>query len=89
MRAAQVIAISRETCNDQYGGGITTEMICAGYPDGAGDSCQGDSGGPLAGDNELFGIVSWGYGCGRPDYAGVYVSVAEGRSFINDTIGIW
>src|SRR5690606_10830317 len=52
-------------------GGITDNMICAGYPPGPGyqakDSCYGDSGGPLmirdeAGEWLQAGIVSWGVG---------------------------
>ncbi|KAF7263192.1 hypothetical protein GWI33_003515 [Rhynchophorus ferrugineus] len=58
---------------------ITSYMLCAGK--GAMDSCQGDSGGPLVvhtGEKyEIVGIVSWGVGCGRPGYPGVYTRVAR------------
>ena len=42
---------------------------------------QGDSGGPLlvasaGGGYTLEGVVSFGYGCGRPGYYGVYQRVA-------------
>nr|CAH7733351.1 unnamed protein product [Callosobruchus chinensis] len=58
---------------------ITQYMLCAGS--GSRDSCQGDSGGPLLihrGDKyQIVGIVSWGVGCGRPGYPGVYTRVAK------------
>uniref|UniRef100_A0A4Y0BU78 Peptidase S1 domain-containing protein n=1 Tax=Anopheles funestus TaxID=62324 RepID=A0A4Y0BU78_ANOFN len=58
---------------------ITSNMLCAGK--GKQDSCQGDSGGPLLvrnGDkHEIVGIVSWGVGCGRAGYPGVYTRVAR------------
>lgn len=68
---------------------VTARMICAG--EAGKDSCKGDSGGPLtinrgAGFTELVGIVSFGNGCARAGYPGVYTNVAEGRvnSFIRD-----
>ncbi|PBC27021.1 Serine proteinase stubble [Apis cerana cerana] len=64
---------------------ITDNMICAGR--GSQDSCQGDSGGPLLvqeGDRlEIVGIVSWGVGCGRPGYPGVYTRVSRYLNWIN------
>ncbi|XP_053973135.1 transmembrane protease serine 9-like [Hylaeus volcanicus] len=64
---------------------ITDNMLCAGR--GSQDSCQGDSGGPLLvheGDRlEIVGIVSWGVGCGRPGYPGVYTRVTRYLKWIN------
>ncbi|XP_017791572.1 PREDICTED: trypsin-1-like [Habropoda laboriosa] len=58
---------------------ITDNMLCAGYKEGSKDSCQGDSGGPLHIVNEqtydIVGIVSWGEGCAKPGYPGVYSRV--------------
>lgn len=52
------------------------------------DACGGDSGGPLAfWEDEtqkwlLVGIVSFGVGCGRRDYPGIYSSVASHLDWI-------
>ncbi|BFZ16045.1 hypothetical protein BsWGS_19083 [Bradybaena similaris] len=60
---------------------ITQRVFCAGYVNGGTDTCKGDSGGPLvckvAGAYTLFGITSWGKGCGTAKKPGVYVRVSE------------
>ena len=56
-------------------------MFCT-YADGK-DACQGDSGGPLnwvdpkTSQVHLVGITSWGTGCARKDYPGVYTKVKD------------
>ncbi|KAH8418310.1 hypothetical protein KR222_009571 [Zaprionus bogoriensis] len=72
---------------------ITQRMLCAAR-DGQ-DSCQGDSGGPLVGytagstQGKLYGIVSWGLGCAKPEFPGVYTSVAAFRNWIDAQVGAW
>ena len=82
---AQVPLISSGDCANQSAyprGELSSNMICAGYPQGGKDSCQGDSGGPLVvpngqGGHVLAGIVSWGESCAAPNYPGVYTRVAN------------
>ena len=76
LQEATVRTLSTEQCRGKYGENrISDNMICA-QADSR-DSCQGDSGGPLAvlgqdGSYSQIGIISWGKGCGRPGYPGVY-----------------
>lgn len=52
---------------------------------------QGDSGGPLACARDdvsfLYGIISWGEGCGRSGKPGVYTKVVNYMDWINSVIG--
>ncbi len=77
LREAIVPIVDFDSCNSRtsYDGDLTENMICAGYMDGRKDGCQGDSGGPLIINNTLVGIVSWGNGCGKKNYPGVYTKV--------------
>ncbi|KAF0126066.1 MAG: trypsin [Elusimicrobia bacterium] len=71
--------VSAGKCDGAYPGKIDGSMICAGFEEGGKDSCQGDSGGPLVmgsgSSRSLVGVVSWGYGCARPNKYGVYAKV--------------
>lgn len=96
LHAVDVPVVSDGTCDANYAsaGGIDpATMLCAGE-EGV-DSCVGDSGGPLfttdtGGGFVQMGVVSWGIGCGLPDYPGVYAEVNNSsiRSFITTTAGV-
>ncbi|XP_030556989.1 trypsin-1 [Drosophila novamexicana] len=91
LRQVQVPLVNQQLCSDKYKqyGGITERMICAGYMAGGKDACQGDSGGPMVNEaGVLVGVVSWGYGCAKPDYPGVYSRVAQARNWIKEHTGI-
>jgi len=91
LREVDVPIISNSQCNQQYGGDITNSMICAYVTGGGKDSCQGDSGGPLfvnKNNNPVqIGVVSWGTGCARANYAGVYARVSYLSDWILSIIG--
>ncbi|XP_032598940.1 uncharacterized protein LOC6557425 [Drosophila grimshawi] len=60
---------------------ITKNMFCAGHSQGRIDTCAGDSGGPLLCRDTtkanhpwtIFGITSFGDGCGKRNKFGIYV----------------
>lgn len=89
LKAATVPLLSRRICEMVYKD-ITPRMFCAGYLEGGIDTCQGDSGGPLVcsinGVHTLIGITSWGNGCAKPNYPGVYANVAYLKPWITATI---
>lgn len=64
-------------CNLTFQGTIPLGHFCAGTLDGMRDACFGDSGGGLICSGQIAGIVSFGFGCGRPRFPGVYVDVAQ------------
>jgi len=84
---AQVPFVSDTTCRQSYPNLNSAKQICAGYPQGGIDTCQGDSGGPMFrrdanGQWLNIGIVSWGSGCARPNFPGVYSQVSTFASAI-------
>ena len=84
---ATVPYVPDSTCDNSYPELNPPMEICAGYTSGGTDACQGDSGGPMFrrdANNAWIqvGIVSWGYGCARANYPGVYAQVSYFASAI-------
>lgn len=73
---------------------ITSHQVCAGFKKGGKDSCAGDSGGPLLCNYDdkstnryvLYGVTSYGEGCGRKGKYGIYTKVSTYRDWIEKTI---
>ena len=92
LRKVDVPLVDKTRCNANYRNSVTDRMICAGFDEGGKDSCQGDSGGPLVAQDlntnqaYLIGVVSWGQGCARSKYYGVYAKVNAAYSWINETM---
>jgi len=90
LNSLNVQKLDASACGN-YPGFLSEMHLCAGYRDGVGDSCQGDSGGPLIvrdGPNGylLVGVVSFGIGCARPGYPGVYARLSSYRDWIFSTV---
>ena len=93
LRYATVPQVSDTTCAAAYQNVgvdlVGDESICAGK---AGvDTCQGDSGGPMVKRDSTgrwiqVGIVSWGLGCARAGYPGVYTQVSRFRIAIRAAV---
>ncbi|EDL40187.1 mCG16201 [Mus musculus] len=92
VREARVPLLSADTCQKVLGPGLRpSTMLCAGYLAGGIDSCQGDSGGPLTCSEPgprprevLFGVTSWGDGCGEPGKPGVYTRVTVFKDWLQE-----
>ncbi|XP_026054335.1 transmembrane protease serine 9-like [Carassius auratus] len=88
LQKAQVNVIDKLDCQQAYGAELTNNMMCAGSMEGDKDTCLGDSGGPLVcrepqGRWFLAGVTSWGHGCGRLGFPGVYMQVTAVREWIS------
>ncbi|XP_024409141.3 mastin isoform X2 [Desmodus rotundus] len=88
LQEVEVPIVAEEICRQQYrlkNQFIKDDMLCAGS--NGRDSCQGDSGGPLVcnwtGTWLQVGVVSWGNGCGDPNFPGVYARVTSFLSWIH------
>eukprot|EP00064_Thunnus_orientalis_P001410 superscaffoldBa00000095_g1413 len=88
LQKAAVNIIDQADCQQSYGDILSPNMMCAGYMEGGRDTCLGDSGGPLtcrqlSGQWFIAGVTSWGHGCGRIGFPGVYTRVTSVRKWIS------
>ncbi len=91
LHEAQIPVVDKSEClktyEDYY---ITDNMFCAGYMGGRIDSCAGDSGGPLLcevdGQWTIFGVTSFGEGCGKEGKYGIYTRVPNFVHWIDGVI---
>ena len=87
-----ILANTDEDCvrGANQGRSVGNTKMC-GYKYGT-DSCQGDSGGPLVvkegGRWTVIGVVSYGVGCARRGFAGVYARVTNYLDWINENIAV-
>ncbi|MBV9380475.1 MAG: serine protease [Streptosporangiaceae bacterium] len=79
LRTAVVPVVADSLCASKasYGSSYNAaQYTCAGnYDHGGVDTCDYDSGTPLVIDGIVAGITSWGVGCARPHYPGLYTRV--------------
>eukprot|EP00071_Canis_lupus_P032111 XP_022265668.1 serine protease 56 isoform X2 [Canis lupus familiaris] len=77
VREARVPLLSADTCKRALGPELhPSSMLCAGYLAGGIDSCQPRE--------VLYGVTSWGDGCGEPGKPGVYTRVAVFRDWLQE-----
>ncbi|XP_022353284.1 serine protease 44 [Enhydra lutris kenyoni] len=96
LREAELNIVRYEKCNTMLQTEMETSsdlvkegMVC-GYSTQGKDACQGDSGGPLVCElNKTWvqvGIVSWGIGCGRKNFPGIYTEVSFYKDWVIDRL---
>ncbi|MFJ1702851.1 S1 family peptidase [Kitasatospora sp. NPDC088346] len=85
----QVVADSSCASTTSYGTAYDAhQYTCAGdFTHGGVDTCEFDSGAPLVVDGVLAGVTSWGVGCGKPGYPGLYTRVSDFSSKITAQLG--
>lgn len=94
LKEAEVPIVNKKRCRKAFDYTITEKQICAGYKKGGTDSCEGDSGGPLLCPKTVngttrwvvYGVTSYGEGCGQKGKYGIYTNVSHYIRWINKVI---
>ncbi|GFR91342.1 plasminogen [Elysia marginata] len=96
LREAQVPVVRHRKCQRVFDYPISKRQVCAGYRQGGTDSCAGDSGGPLLCSTSrgsssspryaIYGVTSYGEGCGRKGKYGIYTRVNTYLTWIHQTM---
>jgi secreted trypsin-like serine protease len=92
LQTVNVPIVSNTQATQLYGQTITADQLAAGVVGAGGkDSCQGDSGGPITvpvgGVTKLAGAVSWGNGCARGNFPGLYARVSSFETYLGQRTG--
>lgn len=80
------------TCKNTKFGDVTltSNMLCAGVDEGGKDTCLGDSGGPITVEvnyrHVIVGITSFGNGCGKIEFPGVYTRITAYLPWIHSKV---
>lgn len=84
-----IVALATANALPAFDGGLTVNMLPAGFVEGGKDSCFGDSGGPLTvpspvGEGTMLaGLVSFGKGgCAEANSYGIYTRVSSFRNYV-------
>lgn len=87
LQEANVHLLDTAQCKQAYGAGrISVGMLCAGGRSANGvviDACLGDAGSALVSNGTAVGLASWGNGCGRVGFPGVYTNLVHFNKWID------
>uniref|UniRef100_F7AUF7 Transmembrane serine protease 12 n=1 Tax=Monodelphis domestica TaxID=13616 RepID=F7AUF7_MONDO len=94
LQEAEVHYIPRNICNskESYDETVPYTSFCAGEEAGTVDTCMGDSGGPFmcyipeSKRYFLMGITSFGFGCGKKNFPGIYTEVQFYKMGVNNIL---
>lgn len=90
LQQATLVTVAREDCVAAYEGvgQVTERMLCAVGEQPGVDLCVGDAGVALVDAGVVVGLASWGRGCAREGFPGVYTDIAALRDWIVDVTGL-